>query len=381
MQPLARDGLSAAQVTGLLQSANLTVSAGCDLLNADLTLREDISDDLLGGTVERNLFATIHGTVSLTLTRALVWGVDLVRPWMTLTDGTVTARFNLGVYALTTPERQVGQSPETFAVSGFDRVYLLAREVGATYTVTAGTTYRAAILAVFTAAGLTGVLIEGAAADDVLPKTRVWSLVGKSTDPDQTTTPATYLRIVNDLLTAINFRSVWADEGGLFRCESYRDPATRAPEFTFDADNITLTIVGEQRTVVEDVWKTPNRWVFRQTNRPDGAPVATEGDGIYTLVNQADGPTSINSRGLTWTSVVDYEAATQAKLVSLGDRRVANDRRLTSQLKVTTGPFPVAGHADVYQYNDAAVGNRKVQAVSWSMDLSGSDVSFDWETV
>lgn len=369
--------------TALLQSPALTVSVGCELLNANLTVAEDISDDLVGGRVSRSLFATVHGTCDLTLTRALVWGVDLVRPYMTLSDGITEARFNVGVYCLTTPERTVGETPETYSVQGFDRLLLLQRQVGADYTVTAGTTYRQALLDVFTAAGLSGALIEGSAADDTLPADKTWLLVADNVaDPDQTATPVTYLRVVNDLLRAINFRSVWCDESGIFRCQAYQAPTSRPVEWTFDADDVIDGIVGENRTVIEDVWGVPNRWVFRQSNRAVGAPAATEGDGIYTVNNVSDGPTSQDSRGLVWTSVIDYEAATQAKLVSLGNRRVASDLAVTSRYQVTVGPFPPAGHADIYQYVDSAAGvDRKVQLISFDLDLLGADTSMAWEAV
>lgn len=376
-----REVLTVAQVRALLLSEALQVSAGAELLSANLMPVRDLSDDLLGGAIDWNLRANIHGTCDLTLSAALTWGVDLVRPYMTLSDAAVTARFNLGVYALTTPERTVGADPVIYAVQGFNRIYLLDREVGADLVLVAGTTYRAALLDVFGQAGLSGVSIDGSAADSTLPATRTWPLVATSTDPDQTKAPVTWLRVVNDLLSAINFRGVWADENGQFRCSAYKAPAQRPSEFEFDADS-GLTIVGAARTVVEDVWRTPNRWVFRQTNRAVGAPAPTEGDGIYTVVNQSDGATSIDARGLTWTSVVDYEAATHATLVSLGDRRVASDRRVTQQLKVTTGPLPVAGHADVFTYRDLALGaDRKVQAVSWRMDLLGADMSWVWEVI
>lgn len=373
-----RDHLTTAQVTALLQAPNLSVDFGAELLALDLSLVADISDDLAGGSVARNCNATIHGTCDLSLSRALTWGVDLIKPYMTLSDGTVHARWNLGVYMLTTPDRQVGETPETYDVQGYDRLHLLQREVGSDYSVASGTTYRAAILQAFTDAGLSGVLIEGSAADDTLPALKTWPLVSKDeANPDQTDAPVTWLRIVNDLLQPINFRAVWADQDGLFRCQSYRDPSTRAVEFTFDADDEHLTIIGEDRTLSEDVWATPNRWVFRGKNFGTGV----EGNGVYTVVNQSDGPTSIDARGLRWTSVIDYEAASQAKLVSLGDRRVAADKRVTSMLSLTTGPFPAAGHFDVYQLNDSTIGSRKVQARSWRMPLDGDDVSWEWETV
>lgn len=373
--------LTVAQVTDLLHANGLTVDFGAERLGLDLAFVEDISADVEGGTIDRVMENRIHGTCTLRLARALTWGVDLVRPYMILSDGVIEARWNVGVFCLTTPDRKIGETPESYDVQGYDRLMWLDRQVGADYTVTAGTTYRAAILQAVTDAGLSGVLIEGSAADDVLPADKTWPLIARDqADSDQTNTPATWLRVVNDLLRAINFRGCWADRDGNFRCEAYRDPSSRAPSWTFDAD-ADLTIVGEDRTVVEDVWATPNRWVFRQANRASGAPPATEGDGIYTVDNLTDGPTSQLERGLVWPSVVDFEAATQAKLVELGDRHVASDRRVTSLLEVSSGPFPGAGHADVFAYRDAAVGVRKVQARSWSFSLDGGDVAWVFERV
>ena len=385
MQPLSaapRDHLTTTQVTDLLQAHNLKVSAGLELLDANLALVEDISDDLGGGTIERGCHNKIHGTCSLSISRALTWGVDLVRPYMTLSANGLSARWNVGVYVMVTPERTVGETPETYQVQGYDRLMLLDRQIGEDYTVTAGTTYRQALLDVFSDAGLTGVLIEGAAADATLPADKTWPLVPlDQADPDQTSTPATWLRAANDLLRAINFRAVWADENGVFRCQAYQDPATRAPEFSFDADSLK-TIVGEERRVMADVWKTPNKWVFRNTARPVGAPAPTEGDGIYTVLNQSDGPTSIDERGLEWVTVIDYEAADQDVLVSLGNARVAADKRITTRYDVTTGPFPGAGHWDVFDFADTALGGTtKVQSTGWQMPLDGSDMTHYWEAV
>lgn len=377
MQPLARDGLTAAQVTALLHDDDLEVAAGCELLDLALNVREDISDDLEGGKVARNAHATIHGTCTLTLARTLKWGVDLVRPYMILTSGGLSVRFNVGVFCLTTPARRVGRFTE---VAGFDRLMLLDRQVGADYTVAAGVTYRQALLDVFTAAGLSGALVEGSAADSTVPVARTWLLTAdRAADPDQTDTPVTYLRIVNDLLRAINFRAVWCDENGLFRCQAYQAPSSLAAQFTFNADDLTSGIVGEDRTVIEDVWKTPNRWVFRWINAPTGTATA---DLTYEVPLPSSDPMSATNRGLTWTSVVDYEAASRAKLVSLGDRRVAADRSVTATYEVTVGPFPPAGHADIYRYIDSEAGvDRNVQLISFDLDLLGADTRMTWGAV
>lgn len=375
MQPV-----SATEVR-LLQSAALTVTAGLELLKADLSVVRDISDNLQGGRVERSMAADIHGTCQLELDVALVWGVDLVRPYMVLSDLLGSVRHNLGVFALTTPANKAGLSPATYVVAGYDRLYLLARQVGRTYTALAGTTYRQALLDVFAAAGLTGVRVEGSAADSTLPVTRTWALVSKTTDPDQTTSPVTWLRIVNDLLRAVAFRAVWCDEAGVFRCDAYAPPLTRAIEYTFDADD-GRTLLAEDRTVTSDLWATPNRWVFLWSNRAAGAPDPTEGDGIYTVDNRADGPTSQAARGLVWPETYSYEAASQAALVVLGNRRVSADKAPTASYAVATVPFPAAGHADVFSYADLALGGPvKVQAARWSLPLDGADMTWTWEVV
>jgi hypothetical protein len=373
-----REHLTDAQVTALLQASNVEVDFGADLLDTNLAYLSDISEDLAGGSVDWALHNRIHRTCRLQMSRSLRWGVDLVRPWMTLSDGAVTAKFYTGVFSLTTPDRVIGETPELYEVDGFDRLYLLDRQVGADYTVASGTTYRQALLDVFAAAGLSGAVIDGSAADDTLPADKTWPLVAEDTgDPDQTDTPVTFLRLANDLCRAISFRSVWCDEQGRFRCQSYQSPTVRATEFVLDADDINLTVLGEDRQLAEDVWKVPNRWTFRRTNGGTGV----EGDGVYTVDLSDTTNGDWLGRKLVWTSVVDYEAASQAKLVDLGDRRVEQDRNVSRMIEVGTGPLPIAGHADVLAYRDAAVGNHKVQARSWTLPLDGSDMRWTLEVV
>lgn len=369
----------------LLLADNIEVEYGLDLLHPDLSFREDISGDLIEGSIQRSMFANIHGTITLTLSRSLQWGIDLVRPWMRLRDkGTgFSARWDLGVYMLTSPERVRGETPETYSVDGYDRLYLLDRQVGRDYSVTVNTTYRKALTDVFAAAGLTGFDIDGAAADHTLPRERLWPLVPVTTNPDQTDTPVTWLRIINDLLLAINFRGVWADEKGRFRCSAYQRPETRPHEFHFDVDD-PETILDEERWVSLDQWKTPNRWVFIASNPPEGV-IPSESNGyIYVVDNlnedslsQAAPPVG---RGLVWASVFKYEVASQQMLIALGNRRVAQDRSNPTKYRVTTGPFPPAGHFDVFTYSDE--GHRRVQAVEWDMALDDDPrVQWVWEEI
>ena len=100
-----RAAFTTAQVTALLVAPDLSVDFGCELLDASLNLVSDISADVAGGTVHRDNYANVHGTLDLTISRALAWGRDRVRPFMLLssaTAGVTRCRFNLGVYLLMT---------------------------------------------------------------------------------------------------------------------------------------------------------------------------------------------------------------------------------------------------------------------------------------
>jgi hypothetical protein len=382
------------ELTVLTSSALVVVASGCELLGADLQVVEELAEEVESWAVEWALLDDIHRACRIRLTRELVWGVDRVRLWQELQDGItgVSVRWDVGVFSLITPDRQVGEEPVTYEVQGFDGLYLLGRQVGRDYTATmllpdgiTKRTYRQALLDAFAAAGIPAdqVLIEGAAADSTLPRDRRWPRVAASTDPDQTDIPVTWLRVVNDLQDAWNGRGVWVDGQGRYRCQAYQEPAQRPPTFTFDVDDLDSNIVAEDRTVTEDPWKTPNRWVVICSNPPEGV-TATEANGyIQVRENADDGPTSIQGRrGLEYPSVLRREAASVAKLSEITDRIVAADRRATKRAEYSTGPFPAAGHADVFDVRDAEAGiTAKVQALTWTVDSAGSDTPWTWEVV
>jgi hypothetical protein len=178
----------------------------------------------------------------------------------------------------------------TYSVQGYDRLYLLKRPAGFTYAANEGQPYLDAVRTVFTAAGVTGYLLDSTAADKVLPSTQVWPLIS-----DQGVGTTTWLSIINDLFAAINYRGVWADENGLFRGTPYVNPRDRAPEFTFDSG--TKTVLGAKRTQTKDVWSTPNRGC--SCSRTSTRRRRREGAGIYTHNNFAEGPTSQIARKRT----------------------------------------------------------------------------------
>ncbi|HBJ72819.1 MAG TPA: hypothetical protein DDY88_03720, partial [Actinobacteria bacterium] len=356
-----RDHLTDAQVRSLLTGDEVGITAGLDLLDSSNAFVEDISDDLASGEVTRNNFADVHGACRLVISRELAWGRDRVRPYMTLTNAPLTARFNLGVFVLTTPDSVRGETPASFTASGFDLLHLLQSGPGDTYAAESGT-YFDAIQDAWTASGIGApLLLDGTASATTLPAAMVWALTE--------TQPATWLRIINDLLTAINYRGVWMDQDGNGRSEPYVAPSSRPVEWTFDTSDLSTDIVGEQRSLASDVWAAKNHWRFVRKNMT-AQPV--EGAGIYTVTNASTGRTSVAAMGRTIKAPVQYlDAADQASLVAQGDQIIAKDKAVSRTFTITVDPLPPAGHFDVVQLSDAG-DSDKCQVTSWTLPLDGS---------
>lgn len=353
------------QIFALVTASNLTVGFGAELLDANDVLIEDISDDLMGGEIEHQNYADVHGTCSLILSRSLVWSTARVRPYQTLSGAGFTKTWPLGVYLLTTPETVLGSTPITYEVSGYDRLHLLQHPVGDTYVVTTGTAYLAAVRTAITASGATPttVLLDGTAEAKVLPAPMVWVL-----DPAD---PTSYLRVINDLLAAVGYRGLYADANGVYCSEPYQSPLVKPPTWTLDLSDQRTVIVAEERTLKTDRFTETNWWRFIRKGM-DAAPV--EGTGLYT-VDLSDSGTKIKSVQL-------INAADQTALEAIGDAIVQTARQVVQTLMLETGPLPLLGHFDVFIYRAPSdIGELRVQARSHRIPLEGGNVDLVLEVL
>jgi hypothetical protein len=361
VQPLARDGLSSEAVRLHLTADSVEISAGLDLLDSSNTFVEDISDDLVGGSVKRENYTTVHGTCQLQITRELVWGKDRVRPWMTVTANGVTTRWNLGVYVLATPVDKRGESPQTWDVTGYDLLHLLQDAPGDTYVATAGTTYLQAVRDVVTAAGVGAtVRLDGSGQDKALPKDRVWALPAEPT----------WLRIINDLLREIGYDGLWANQDGELRSAPFRPLEDRPVEWTHDTSDDRTNIVSPDRTVTVDVWAAYNWWRFVQ-RRGSEDPKPVDGDGIYEPSVNATDPAQTLAGRIRRRPVEYLDAPDHASLVAQGDRVVAEDRQVTRRWSGTIDPLPAQWHRDCVRVIDGGT-SEKLIASSWTLNLDGS---------
>lgn len=372
MQPIitpVRAHLTEAQVVWLIRDApGLEFAAGCELVDTNLTVLADLSDVLQDGVVERQSYADLHGTATLTLERALDWGQALVRPYMVVSASGIEARFNLGAYYTSAPKGTLGADPEIFEVTGYDILDVLNTPVGESYAVAKDEGYLFAVEQILINEGVTQYLIDQSRADATLPSPRVWPM-------DENTT---WLSIVNDLIGAVGYAGIWSDWDGRLRVQPYRSPSSRPAEWLYDLD-IATTMLGPDRPYERDLYRSPNRWVFYRANNIDG-PAPVEGNGVFTYVNTSAGPTSVLARGgRVFTKPVPLDVADQAALVDAGRRVVDADLRNPVKVTPSTSPNPLHWHFDRVALLDPAMGPfNQMLATSWKLPLNGDDMPQEW---
>ena len=374
MQPYTdppRDGLTRQQVTDLLQNAPaVTLAGGMEIVDIDLTVIEDISGDLAGGSVERQSYADMHGTARFRLSRVVDWGGDLLRPYLTISAAAVTGRWNLGVYHPSTPAWSLEESPPPFDVEGYDILLRLNQPVGSSYSILGGEAYLDKVEQILQQRGYSQYLIDPDRATTVSPTSRVWPF-----DP-----ATTWLTVVNNLLASVGYAGIWSDWDGRLRCQPYQTPLARSPEWYYSDDQAT-TMLSTKRVVTHDFFASPNRWVAYRSNLVEGA-TPVEGNGIYTYQNDAAGDTSVQARrGLVITRAPEgFDVADQAALVARAQSMIDADMTVPTIYDVETAPNPAHWHFDRLFVSDDAFPAADVMCTQWTLPLppDTGDMAQEW---
>lgn len=325
-----------------------------ELLSSANVKLADLSE-VTAGSVEQNWLATIKRTARFTIVDRgrINYLQDRIKPWARLHlppyGSSDWVEWPQGVFLLSTPERQVDDvGIVTREVQGYDSLQVYDEEaVTDRYTIDAGDVYTTEISTL-----LGSVAKNIAASSATLPATREWE-------------PGTSkLRIINDLLDALNYESLSADEDGVLTARPYVAPSGRAHETTYADDQFSVIDQKMKQTI--DLFGVPNQWVV-VVSQPD-RPVLTS---TYTNNNPAS-PTSTVSRQRTITDFrTNSDAADQATLDALVERIAFEASQVYEVVDFTTAIMPIHSGNDVYRLtrSDLAI-NAKYGEHSWSLPLS-----------
>lgn len=268
-------------------------------------------------------------------------------------DGTFPSRpgyveWPLGVFLLATPERVLDEFGQvTREVDAYDQLLVLQQDRTIDrLSIPAGTLYTDAIAGLVTE--FATAIVPSALA---LPTALEW-------EPGESR-----LRILNDLLGAINYESAAFDERGVLTCQPYQSPAVRAPQHVYATDEASV-ITGSPSQVV-DLFDVPNRWVLVKSEA-DQAPLVA----VYTNASSAS-PTSTVSRGRVITELVtESDAPDLATLEEKAARLAFEASQVYEVVTFSTLIMPTHGNADVLDLELEGLGiGARYSEHSWGFDL------------
>jgi hypothetical protein len=316
--------------------------------------------NVLGGTVDNNYLADIKRSATFNIQDdgSINFIRDRIKPWarLAMPDGGYV-EWPLGVFLLSTPARTLtaGGSYIKRTVQGYDQLLILRdNAVTDRYAIASGTAYTTAIATLATAAGIVSTNITASAA--TLPATMEW-------DPG-----TTYLRIINDLLAAINYESASFDEVGKFIAKPYVSPTARASDFTYATDASSVIADGIDQTL--DLFSVPNVFVLVKSE-PDQATLRS----VYTNASPTS-PTSTVNRGRSIATVIaEQDAPDQTTLDAKAARAASDASQVYEEVEFDSAIMPMHGTNDVltFQADGLAISTQYAEH-EWSFPLKAGEM-------
>lgn len=304
-----------------------------------------------GGEFSFNLNAAIRGSGSIEYSgEPIDWNLHRIQPWYRTEAGDQVVEWPLGVFLVATPSTDYGDGSRTVSLEMYDKTKILEDDlVSSSYQVAKGVNVITAVRAVLTAAGQTRTAFEQST--QTLATAMVWP-AGTSR-----------LRIVNDLLAAANYFSIWADGDGVFRAEPYSSPQDRGSSWAFVDDE--KSIYSPEFNHDFDTFDVPNRVIV--TGQSDGdteAPIAVAED-------TGSGPFSIPTRDRVIARYEEGQEATDTPtLLAIAKRLLQEGQQVGSTWSIKHAPIPLDMNS-VVQFTRTAENidvPATVQTISYSME-------------
>ena len=301
-----------------------------DMLDKDENHLGDFAG-ISGGSIDINVHADTRASGSFTWHGTWDdlpdWDQLRVRPRYVaeFPDGS-SVDWPMGVYLLATPALTDDDGAVSGTVDFYDKTLILRQDaIEEAFGLDVGTDVTGAVRALVEGSVQAGVVaVEDS--DQTLRTAMVWP-AGTSK-----------LRIVNDLLAAIDYFAVWSDDVGTLRAAPYRPPSQRPVEYRFvDGHNAIFTSGWTQE---RDTFEVPNKVI-----------AISEGDGnMEALVSVAtldeldvSHPLGYGKRGRWVTRVEENVEATSQEVLDAYAYRLIRESVQTAQgVEFTHAPIPLA---------------------------------------
>lgn len=186
----------------------------------------------------------------------------------------------------------------------------------------------------------------------------------------------TKLRVINDLLQAAGYWSLWCDGGGLFRVEPYLNPESRPIAHRFEHGKDSLHLPDWSRE--QNLSDVPNRFLAIGVGDDENPPLI----GVATN-NDPASPFSVPTRGHVFSAEPEegVEAATQEVIDQYAERRLRDLMNPVARLGVGHAMLPLEPN-DLVEFvpEDGVRRLATVQRMSMTFDWD-TDITAEWREV
>lgn len=257
---------------------------------------------------------------------AVDWMTDRLQP-VVIIDGT---EHPYGVYVPATLTETNTATGAELQVEAYDLGYILTLAKTETiYHIPAGTPYLEAIQALLADAGIS--LVQATPNASQL-----------QTDREDWDVGTSYLHIINQLLSEINYQNIWFDANGSAILEPALSPAAERIDHTYDATTVD-SITHRDTSTVMDMFGIPNVFIAICSNPDYDAPMMATSEN-----NNAQSKLSIANRGMRIPQVYKVDnIASMDELQVYADRLRDQSMLATEVTTIQTAIVPNHGLFDV----------------------------------
>ena len=291
---------------------------------------------------------------------AVDWLSDQIRVELVI-DGVSSP---VGVFLPASVRYVEDSASKSVNVEAFDRCWILKDTVvDGLYFIPSGTNYVTAINTLLASASIA--LISATPTTAVLAEDREDWEMGTS-----------YLTIINQLLSEINYKPLWFNHDGVAIIEPKSTPSAENIQHTLDDTNVQSLMLPEINRSM-DIYKAPNVFVCVCSNPDKETVMIARSENV-----NPESPLSISRRGRRIVQLTNVDnIASQAELQEYADQLRDKSMISAETINVTTALLPSYGVEDItaIRYKDfSAVCVEK----AWAMSLQvGGNMTHTLERV
>lgn len=272
---------------------------------------------------------------------------DHIRPYVIL-DG---LEYPLGEYIVTTLTELYAQNMSQYSIEAYDLTYLIKEtRIEDVSEISDGNRYTDVIQALVITSGISMILTDESA-ETIKTYREDWE-IGTS-----------HLTICNDLLSEINYTSIWCDLSGNIRITKYIHPNSKGIQHTYV--NTEFSVLRDDCSKETDVFDKFN--VFRCiVSNPDY-------DTPMVAIAVNDDPSSMLStvrRGRRFSPVIKLNnIASQKELQDYADNLKLRSMQINETISFTTAIIPDHAVGDIIALHNDNINSSIYEEDSWSIPM------------